>query len=232
MRGVERQVDGDAAGARARVPRRRAACATPEARCAQCHGAGSVRSARGHMVFSKPCAACGGTGRQRAAALRGLRRAAGAQCAPRRSPVSVPPGVADGARLRIAEQGPRRPAAAARPAISTSPCRSRRIRCSAATATTCICDGAGRGARSGARRADRGAVARRPGAAASAAGHAVGPAVPRARARRPAARRAARRSGRRSAAGAAARCSTSDRRNCCASSARLNADGRPEDAER
>ncbi len=35
-----------------------------EARCAQCKGSGAVRWARGHMVFSKPCPGCGGTGRQ------------------------------------------------------------------------------------------------------------------------------------------------------------------------
>src|SRR5712691_2818917 len=33
--------------------------------CRTCHGVGVVKSARGHMVFSKPCAHCGGTGRQR-----------------------------------------------------------------------------------------------------------------------------------------------------------------------
>ena len=33
-----------------------------ESRCVHCHGSGSVKSARGHMVFSKPCAQCGGTG--------------------------------------------------------------------------------------------------------------------------------------------------------------------------
>src|SRR5258707_1224481 len=38
-----------------------------ETRCAHCHGAGVVKSARGHMVFSKPCAYCGGTGRLRQA---------------------------------------------------------------------------------------------------------------------------------------------------------------------
>ena len=79
--------------------------------------------------------------------------------------------------------------------------------------------GAGRGARGGARREDRRAVARRAGAAARAAGHAVGPAVPAARARRAvAARRPARRSGRRGADGAAEARSTSDRRSCCGSS--------------
>ena len=36
-----------------------------ERRCAHCHGTGAVKSARGHMVFSKPCLHCGGTGQQR-----------------------------------------------------------------------------------------------------------------------------------------------------------------------
>src|SRR5262245_50982267 len=36
---------------------------TSETRCLQCHGAGVVKSARGHMVFSRSCAQCGGSGR-------------------------------------------------------------------------------------------------------------------------------------------------------------------------
>src|SRR5262245_48563565 len=36
-----------------------------ETRCTHCHGTGVVKSARGHMVFSKPCAHCGGLGRRR-----------------------------------------------------------------------------------------------------------------------------------------------------------------------
>ena len=35
-----------------------------ESRCAQCTGTGVVKSARGHMVFSKPCAHCAGLGTQ------------------------------------------------------------------------------------------------------------------------------------------------------------------------
>src|SRR4051812_41244948 len=37
---------------------------TPEA-CTHCHGTGAVKSARGHMVFTKPCLHCGGTGQKR-----------------------------------------------------------------------------------------------------------------------------------------------------------------------
>src|SRR5262245_2916229 len=37
--------------------------AVAETRCTHCHGTGVVKSARGHMVFSKPCPHCGGQGR-------------------------------------------------------------------------------------------------------------------------------------------------------------------------
>jgi molecular chaperone DnaJ len=103
VRGVERQI----------VVTRQVLCAachgaghvrTAEGRCAHCHATGKVRWARGHMVFSKMCAACGGTGRQRyercgvcAGHGRGVRAEAFA--------VHVPPGVVNGARLRIAERG-------------------------------------------------------------------------------------------------------------------------------
>src|SRR5919204_656418 len=33
-----------------------------ETRCTHCHGAGVIKSTRGHMVFSKACAHCGGLG--------------------------------------------------------------------------------------------------------------------------------------------------------------------------
>lgn len=103
IRGSERQV----------VVTRHVACAacdgigqirTPEGRCPHCQGSGTVRWARGHMVFSKACAACSGTGRQRfqrcdvcAGHGRSVRTEAIA--------VRVPPGVLDDARLRIAGHG-------------------------------------------------------------------------------------------------------------------------------
>jgi molecular chaperone DnaJ len=103
VRGVERQV----------VLTRQVACPvcegaghvrTPEGRCAHCHATGNVRWARGHMVFSKPCAACGGTGRQRVqrcAVCAGHGRAVRSEAIA----VRVPPGTADGARVRIPERG-------------------------------------------------------------------------------------------------------------------------------
>jgi molecular chaperone DnaJ len=103
MRGVERQV----------VVTRQAVCdacrgagsvRTPEGRCAPCHGSGKVRWARGHMVFTKSCAACDGSGRQRSqrcAACSGH----GRQVRTEAVPVVLPAGVDEGARLRVADRG-------------------------------------------------------------------------------------------------------------------------------
>jgi molecular chaperone DnaJ len=103
MRGVERQV----------VITRQEVCAacsgvghvrTPEGRCVPCHGTGKVRWARGHMVFTKSCAACHGTGRQRTqrcAVCAGHGRHVRSEAVS----VKLPPGVEDGARLRVADRG-------------------------------------------------------------------------------------------------------------------------------
>jgi molecular chaperone DnaJ len=77
---------------------------TPEGRCRHCHGAGSLRWARGHMVFSKSCAACGGTGRQRHEPC-GSCGAEGVVTRAESVHVTVPAGIADGARLRLPEKG-------------------------------------------------------------------------------------------------------------------------------
>jgi molecular chaperone DnaJ len=77
---------------------------TAEARCRHCHGAGSVRWARGHMVFSKACAACAGTGRQRSVRCE-LCAGQGRVVQSDAVAVRVPPGVPDGARLRVAGRG-------------------------------------------------------------------------------------------------------------------------------
>ncbi|MBI3402346.1 MAG: J domain-containing protein [Acidobacteria bacterium] len=75
-----------------------------ESRCPQCQGGGVLKSTRGHMVFSKPCDACGGTGR-----LRQTRCATcGGQQVETRSEIlliNVPPGLADGARIRVPGKG-------------------------------------------------------------------------------------------------------------------------------
>ena len=169
------------------------------------------------MVFSRTCAPCGGTGRQRPIAVP---TCDGQQVDMRTESlaINVPAGLADGARIRVPGKGhvgrnggetgdlyitvhvephPAVPSRRRRPARHD----------------------ADRGARGGARRQDRGAVARRSGAAARAAGDAVRPAIPAARSRRavgratPAAATSLSRSG-----WCCRRCSTNDRRNCCASS--------------
>jgi len=75
-----------------------------ETRCVHCHGSGVVKWARGHMVFSKPCAQCGGTGALRQAVCP---TCGGQQVEIRTEPlmINIPPGLADGARIRIAGKG-------------------------------------------------------------------------------------------------------------------------------
>ena len=75
-----------------------------ETPCMHCHGSGVVKSARGHMVFSKPCARCGGVGTLRQT----LCPACGGQRVEMRTErlsINIPPGLADGARIRIAGKG-------------------------------------------------------------------------------------------------------------------------------
>lgn len=75
-----------------------------ETRCLTCHGSGTIRSARGHMVFTRACAECGGTGQRR--------RARCPDCGGRQMEMrtesltlTVPPGLADNARIRVAGKG-------------------------------------------------------------------------------------------------------------------------------
>lgn len=77
---------------------------TPEGRCAPCHGSGHVRWARGHMVFTKACAACQGTGRQRTQRCAAC-AASGRVVRTEAVPVAIPPGIVEGARLRVADMG-------------------------------------------------------------------------------------------------------------------------------
>jgi molecular chaperone DnaJ len=75
-----------------------------EGRCPHCQATGKVRWARGHMVFAKACGPCGGTGRQREVGCEvcgGRGRVVRSEAVP----VTLPPGVADGARLRVPEKG-------------------------------------------------------------------------------------------------------------------------------
>jgi molecular chaperone DnaJ len=75
-----------------------------ESRCVHCHGTGVIRSARGHMVFSRPCAHCGGSGRQRQTrcpTCDGQRVEMRAEALT----ITIPPGLADGARIRVPRKG-------------------------------------------------------------------------------------------------------------------------------
>src|SRR3954451_22279510 len=75
-----------------------------EGRCPHCQATGKVRWARGHMVFSKACGPCAGTGRQRDAGCEvcgGRGRVVRSEAVP----VTLPAGVADGARLRVPDKG-------------------------------------------------------------------------------------------------------------------------------
>jgi molecular chaperone DnaJ len=75
-----------------------------DSRCAHCHGSGVTKSARGYMVFSKPCALCGGSGRQHQTVCP---TCGGRQVEMRSGPlvIKVPPGLADGARIRVPGKG-------------------------------------------------------------------------------------------------------------------------------
>ena len=80
---------------------RRRATAGP---CPACHGSGATRWRRGHMIFSKSCADCGGSGRMRHHPC----RACGAEGTVARDStitIHVPAGVGDGACLRVEGQG-------------------------------------------------------------------------------------------------------------------------------
>jgi molecular chaperone DnaJ len=78
--------------------------AAAEGTCSSCRGTGHLRWARGHMVFSKPCATCAGAGRQawrRCAVCAGQGRLVRSEAVA----VPVPPGVVDGSRLRLSGLG-------------------------------------------------------------------------------------------------------------------------------
>ena len=75
-----------------------------ESRCRSCDGSGSVQSVRGHMVFSKACRLCGGTGRLRQLVC-GACQGQGVERRVEAIAVRIPAGVADGARIRATGLG-------------------------------------------------------------------------------------------------------------------------------
>jgi len=72
--------------------------------CVVCEGAGSTQSVRGHMVFSRRCTACAGSGQQRP---RPCEPCGGSGLEMRTDTVSVrlPGGVADGETVRVEGRG-------------------------------------------------------------------------------------------------------------------------------
>lgn len=74
------------------------------AACAQCQGAGVVKSVRGYMVFSGRCGGCGGSGRQRERPCEAC-GGTGQEAQRDTLSVEVPRGIVDGARLVMAGKG-------------------------------------------------------------------------------------------------------------------------------
>jgi molecular chaperone DnaJ len=72
--------------------------------CPRCQGSGTVRGSRGHMIFSRRCADCGGTG---SLGRRPCDRCAGEgrTIASEWLEVRIPPGVGDGSQVRLAGAG-------------------------------------------------------------------------------------------------------------------------------
>jgi molecular chaperone DnaJ len=72
--------------------------------CPRCHGGGTVRGSRGHMIFSRPCGDCGGAGE--------IRRRSCDRCdgegrgvASEWLDVRIPPGVGNGSQVRLPGAG-------------------------------------------------------------------------------------------------------------------------------
>jgi molecular chaperone DnaJ len=77
---------------------------TVESRCVACEGSGVVRSVRGHMVFSKNCPICSGSGRLRQLTCETC-HGQGVETRAEAISVRIPAGVADGARVRVPGKG-------------------------------------------------------------------------------------------------------------------------------
>lgn len=75
-----------------------------ESRCPGCAGTGQARWTRGHMVFSRACAQCGGSGRRRERPC-SVCRTEGLVSRAETVEILVPAGISDGTRLRIAGRG-------------------------------------------------------------------------------------------------------------------------------
>jgi molecular chaperone DnaJ len=76
----------------------------PAGPCSLCQGQGAVRTVRGHMVFTRSCNACGGTGQQPPRACPAC-AGAGQEVRAEQVTVRLPAGIADGERVRVPEKG-------------------------------------------------------------------------------------------------------------------------------
>jgi len=76
----------------------------PSGPCGLCQGQGAVRTVRGHMVFTRSCNACGGTGQQPPRPCPSC-AGAGHEVRAERVTVRLPAGIADGERVRVASKG-------------------------------------------------------------------------------------------------------------------------------
>jgi len=72
--------------------------------CLVCQGSGAVRTARGHMVFTRRCPACGGSGQRRPQPC-GACGGAGHDTRSEAIEVRIRAGVADGDRVRVPGKG-------------------------------------------------------------------------------------------------------------------------------
>ncbi len=72
--------------------------------CHICQGSGAVRSVRGHMVFSRSCPACSGSGQQRPRPCEPC-GGIGQETRTETVQVRIPAGVSDGDRVRVAGNG-------------------------------------------------------------------------------------------------------------------------------
>ena len=77
---------------------------TRDSRCSACEGRGAVRSVRGHMVFTKTCPSCGGSGRMRLHMCE-VCRGQGVEMKTESVTIRIPAGIGNGARVRVPGKG-------------------------------------------------------------------------------------------------------------------------------
>ena len=76
----------------------------PVGPCGMCQGSGTMRSVRGHMIFSRACHVCGGSGQQRPRMCEPC-GGTGQEMRTENVAIRVPAGVANGERLRVPGKG-------------------------------------------------------------------------------------------------------------------------------